>query len=184
MCPHLKFAWARMSAAHNNRMRQKEMSKRLGISEERISEFREAFDLFDADGSGNINARELENCMSAFGVQVTEEEAIRMIAATDKDNSGEIDFEEFVAMMTAKMSTKSSDADLQKVFKVFDSTGKGKITFSDLQRVCDMVGETISDADLMEMIKVADRNHDQAVDFKEFVDLLHRKRAAPLDFDD
>ena len=158
------------------RQRQKELAKKLGVSEERVAEFREAFDLFDQDASGHINARELENCMKAFGLEVTTEQVEKMIADTDRDGSGEIDFEEYVGMMTAKMSTGSSDEDLLKVFhKTFDPTGKGKITKADLMKVCETVGENISEADLAEMIRVADKNGDNAVDAQEFVNLLQGK---------
>merc|ERR1711976_1142355 len=114
--------------------------------------------------------------MLAFGLQVTEEEVAKMIADTDKDNSGEVDFEEFVGMMTAKLATESSDEDLRKVWKqTFDPTGKGKIGIADLKRVCDLIGETISDANLMDMIKIADKNKDNAVDVEEFIRLIQGK---------
>lgn len=73
------------------------------LSEEQLQELREAFDLFDTDGSGSIDVKELKVAMRALGFQVKKEEVRKMIADIDKDGNESIDFDEFVQMMTAKM---------------------------------------------------------------------------------
>lgn len=73
------------------------------LTEEQKQEIREAFDLFDTDGSGTIDAKELKVAMRALGFEPKKEEVKKMIADIDKDNSGTIDFNEFLDMMTAKM---------------------------------------------------------------------------------
>lgn len=40
-----------------------EKGKRTGLTEEQRQEIREAFDLFDTDGSGTIDAKELKVAM-------------------------------------------------------------------------------------------------------------------------
>ena len=59
------------------------------LTEEQKQEIREAFDLFDADGSGTIDAKELKVAMRALGFEPKKEEIRRMIADIDKDGSGE-----------------------------------------------------------------------------------------------
>ena len=73
------------------------------MTEEQKQEIREAFDLFDTDGSGTIDAKELKVAMRALGFEPKKEEIKKMIADIDKDGSGTIDFNEFLEMMTAKM---------------------------------------------------------------------------------
>jgi hypothetical protein len=73
------------------------------LTEEQKQEIREAFDLFDTDGSGTIDAKELKVAMRALGFEPKKEEIKKMIADIDKDGSGTIDFNEFLEMMTAKM---------------------------------------------------------------------------------
>ena len=46
------------------------------------------------------------------------------------------------------------------VFNLFDQDGSGKITFEDLRRVADELGEEISDEELRNMIARADTNED------------------------
>ncbi len=53
--------------------------------------------------AGNIDAKELKAAMRALGFQVKKAEIRKMIAEVDKDDSGTIDFEEFVQMMTSRM---------------------------------------------------------------------------------
>jgi centrin-1 len=73
------------------------------LSEEEIEEIREAFNLFDTDGSGTIDPKELKAAMQSLGFEAKNQTIYQMIGDIDKDGSGEIDFEEFLDMMTAKM---------------------------------------------------------------------------------
>lgn len=73
------------------------------LDDEQKEEIREAFNLFDTDGSGTIDARELKAAMRALGFQVKKAEIRKMIAEIDKDESGTIDLDEFTEMMTGKM---------------------------------------------------------------------------------
>ena len=50
-----------------------------------FSEYREAFNLFDRDKSGEISIRELEIAMRSLGQNPSEEELKRLIAEVDKD---------------------------------------------------------------------------------------------------
>lgn len=77
--------------------------ERPGLSEEEIEEIREAFNLFDTDGSGKIDPKELKAAMQSLGFEAKNATIYQMIGDIDKDGSGSIDFEEFLAMMTAKM---------------------------------------------------------------------------------
>merc|ERR1712176_1315434 len=80
--------------------------KRADITEEQKQEIKEAFDLFDTDGSGNIDQKELKVAMRALGFEPKREEIKKMIADVDKDGSGVIDYPEFLDMMTQKMAER------------------------------------------------------------------------------
>ena len=45
------------------------MIERPGLSEEEIEEIREAFNLFDTDGSGTIDPKELKAAMQSLGFE-------------------------------------------------------------------------------------------------------------------
>jgi centrin-1 len=77
------------------------------LSEEEIEEIREAFNLFDTDGSGTIDPKELKAAMQSLGFEAKNQTIYQMIADIDKDGNGTIDFDEFLDMMTAKMVSQA-----------------------------------------------------------------------------
>ena len=105
------------------------------LSSEQVEEVREAFSLFDVDSSGAISYKELRACMKALQIKVDKEELKKMILEVDADQSGEIEFPEFLQMMTGKMASGDTKEETMKVFKMFDTKSAGKIDFVELKRV-------------------------------------------------
>jgi Ca2+-binding EF-hand superfamily protein len=60
-----------------------------------------AFQVFDRDGSGSISRKELEYIMTNCGgsARLNDKELSQMMAIVDKDNDGEISYQEFTDMM-------------------------------------------------------------------------------------
>merc|ERR1711933_208499 len=77
--------------------------KQKELSEEQKQEIKEAFDLFDTDGSGEIDSKELKVAMRALGFEPKKEEIQKMISDVDDDGSGTIGYEEFLKMVTHKI---------------------------------------------------------------------------------
>eukprot|EP00360_Condylostoma_magnum_P001515 CAMPEP_0168315720 /NCGR_PEP_ID=MMETSP0210-20121227/12478_1 /TAXON_ID=40633 /ORGANISM="Condylostoma magnum, Strain COL2" /LENGTH=106 /DNA_ID=CAMNT_0008291069 /DNA_START=9 /DNA_END=326 /DNA_ORIENTATION=+ len=100
---------------------------RTELTEEQKQEIKEAFDLFDTDGSGSIDARELKVAMRALGFEPRKEEVRRMIAEVDKDGSGTIEFPEFLEMMAVKLAERDPREEIMKAFRLFDDDESGKI---------------------------------------------------------
>ena len=123
--------------------------------------------MFDTDGSGTIDAKELKVALRALGFEPKKEEIKKMIADIDKDGSGTIDFNEFLDMMTAKMSEKDSREEILKAFRLFDDDETGKISLKNLRRVAKEIGENMTDEELQEMIDEADRDDDGEINEEE-----------------
>ena len=62
---------------------------KLELSEEQKQEVREAFDLFDTDGSGTIDVKELKVSMRALGFEPRKEEIKKLVSEYDKDGTGQ-----------------------------------------------------------------------------------------------
>jgi len=144
------------------------------LTEEQRQEIKEAFDLFDTDGSGSIDAKELKVAMRALGFEPKKEEIRKMISDIDTDGSGTIDFNEFLEMMTTKMSEKDSKEEILKAFRLFDDDETGKITFRNLKRVAKELGENMTDEELQEMIDEADRDGDGEISEEEFLRIMKK----------
>jgi centrin-1 len=122
--------------------------KRTELTEEQKQEIKEAFDLFDTDGSGSIDAKELKVAMRALGFEPRKEEIRKMIQDVDRDGTGTIDFPEFLDMMTAKMAERDPREEMLKAFRLFDDDETGKISFKNLKRVAKELGENMTDEEI------------------------------------
>mmetsp|Transcript_24990 Transcript_24990/g.54334 ORF Transcript_24990/g.54334 Transcript_24990/m.54334 type:complete len:169 (-) Transcript_24990:2428-2934(-) len=153
-----------IAAARKDKARRQQ----TGVTEEQLAQFKEAFELFDADKSGCIDEKELRACMRAVGFDVSKQEVQRMIASVDDDGSGTIEFPEFMKLMCQQQERKDPKEDVKRVFMLYDTQGKGHITVDDLQRACRQLGESMSDAQLAEMLRIADVDKDGEVRPSDF----------------
>ncbi|XP_074962418.1 centrin-2-like [Phalacrocorax aristotelis] len=153
---------------------RKKASPKLELTEEQRQEIREAFDLFDTDGTGNIDVKELKVAMRALGFEPKKEEIKKMISDIDKEGSGKISFNNFLVVMTQKMAEKDSKEEILKAFKLFDDDETGKISFKNLKRVAKELGENLTDEELQEMIDEADRDGDGEVNEQEFLRIMKK----------
>jgi len=62
-------------------------------------QIKEAFRIFDKEGRGTIDSKELKHIMRVLGVQTDEDQIDDMIREVDVDGDGDIDFQEFVMMI-------------------------------------------------------------------------------------
>merc|ERR1712147_526123 len=151
-----------MGTSHKAEMSRRTPAKPKGLTDDQIQEIREAFDLFDTDGSGTVDAKELKVAMRALGLDAKKDEIRRMI-------------NDFHNMMTARMGDRDSREEIVKVFRLFDDDETGKISFKNLKRVAQELGENMTDEELQEMIDEADRDGDGEVNEEEFFRIMKRR---------
>merc|ERR1712100_775280 len=77
------------------------MAKKMS-SGDSVEETKEAFKVFDKDGSGFIEKAELKKVMEDLGEKLSEEGIDEMIKEADTDDDGKINYEEFANMMGSK----------------------------------------------------------------------------------
>lgn len=150
---------------------------RSELKPDQKDEIKEAFDLFDADSTGTIDAKELKVALRALGFEPKKEELKKLVSDLDKSGSSsgkvQLDYNQFLEIMTAKMSEKDSKEQILKAFQLFKGT-TGKISFDDLKLVAKELGENMSDEELMEMIKEADKDEDGEVSEEEFMRIIRK----------
>lgn len=104
------------------------------LTEEQKGQLKEVFDRFDADGSGCITMQELGNAMMAGGLNPGKEELAAMIALADADQSGTLNFKEFVRLM-APYTECNLEGEMADAFSMFDEQGTGFVTEAKLRQV-------------------------------------------------
>merc|ERR1712185_387347 len=142
------------------------------LSAEQKAEVKEAFELFDTDGSGAIDAKELKIAMQALGFEPTTEEVARMVKDIDIDGNATVEYEEFIEMMEDKMSGKDPVEEMKKAFKLYDTEGKGKIVVADMVRVAKELGENLSKNELQDILDECDRDGSGTITEEEFVSVM------------
>ena len=68
-----------------------------------------------------------------------------------------------------------------KVFSLFDDDSTGAISFRNLKRVANELGENLTDEELQEMIDEADRDGDGMINEDEFFRVMKKRGENPLD---
>ncbi|XP_053380399.1 uncharacterized protein LOC123564203, partial [Mercenaria mercenaria] len=145
------------------------------LTAEEIAEFKEAFHLFDKDGSGTISTKELGIVMRSLGETKSDAELEKIIAQVDVDGNGEIDFDEYLEMMASRMSYTGSADQIREAFKVFDKENKGYLTVDELRHIMTNLGERLEDEEVDEMISIVDADGNNQIDYEEFTQMLAQK---------
>ena len=151
------------------------LARRPGLTDDEIEELRQAFDLFDTDGSGTIDPKELRVAMQSLGFETKNQTIYQMIQDIDKDGDGDVNFDEFLEMMTSRLAGSDTKEDIQKIFELFDDDMTGYISLQNLKRVAIELGENMDDAELLEMIERADMDKDGQISSEEFYTIMTQK---------
>ncbi len=81
--------------------------------------------------------------MRALGFELKKEEVKSLFDELDKDIGTEVSLEEFVKMVSPRMGDRDSREEIDKVFKLFDEDNTGYITFRNLKKICQDLGENL-----------------------------------------
>lgn len=99
----------------------------VGVTERDVEMFKEVFDLFDVHKMGNLTPNDLRNALVMFGYNPKKHLIYQIISDIDKDESGGLDFPEFLKIMTDqnRPCDEDTEEDYQRVFNYFDLDGTG-----------------------------------------------------------
>lgn len=139
------------------------------LSEEEIAGLKEMFKMIDTDSSGQITLEELQNGLERVGANVKDVDIYGLMQAADFDNSGTIDYREFVAAMLHLNKVQREDH-LFAAFSYFDKDGSGYITADELQQACEQFG--LEDVQLEDIMREVDQDNDGRIDYSEFVAMM------------
>ena len=156
---------AKKVAAKKNRPR---------LTEEQKQEIKEAFDLFDTDNSGKIDAKELKVALRAMGFELSKEDTRRCIAEVDPGATGSVEYPDFLEFMTRKMQERDPIEEMRKAFRLFLDDEGQKIGLKQLKKVAKDLGENMTDEELQEMIDEADRDGDGFISEDDFIRVMSK----------
>ncbi|KAJ2715261.1 hypothetical protein H4R19_001301 [Coemansia spiralis] len=130
------------------------MSSSRAAADEKWQEYRDAFNLFDEDGSGTITKAELSKLLQSLDHNPTDQELQDMINEVDTDGNGEIDFDEFVGMMERQRTrTSITEAEIAKAFTTADTDKDGAITAPQVSAAVQYLGFAVGDASVAAVLQ-------------------------------
>ena len=115
--------------------------------------------------------------LRALGFPVKKAEVLAILQQYNKDQSGQIEANEFQAILTAKLLYQDKAEQLGKAFQLFDLDGTGKISVHNLRAVARELGQAIDEADLVGMVTEFDTDKDGCISEAEFMQIMHTDEA-------
>jgi calmodulin len=136
-----------------------------------VNEIKQSFRKYDIDGDGHISRDELRHVMSKF----SDCEVDSVFALGDMDQSGCIDYQEFVLLMLDnassilnRLSSKFRGiGDIKSAFKQFDVNKDGQISKDELKN-----GMRLSGEELDVIFAVGDLDGDGEINISEFIRVM------------
>ena len=149
-----------------------------GLSTEEVDEIKQAFDLFDTNGAGKIDPKELKAAMQSLGFGNKNPIIYQLIAdldTPDAEKNGGISFDDFVDAVNDKLGDKESKEGIRRIFDLFiDDPKANTITLTSLKKVSKELGENLSDEELKDMFERSSKNGVELT-FEEFYDIMIKK---------
>ncbi|XP_055912385.1 calcium-binding protein E63-1 isoform X2 [Eupeodes corollae] len=160
--------------------------KKKPFTEVELKDLRTAFDLLDRNRDGRVTANELQFMLKNLGINVRDELIDDLIKEASHTGNGLIDEAEFLQWVgriqalrdeTDESTSKTDELDdvtedLIAAFRVFDRDGNGFITQDELQTAMEMIGESLTEAQLSQLLAIADLDKDGKINYEEFTRLL------------
>ena len=122
----------------------------------------------DKDNNGSIDPDELRDVINALNINISESDLQQMIFEIDLDGDGSLDFNEFLTLMSKQKHETDTEEELKEGFEAFDQDKDQYITKNDLKALFKSLGEELSEHELDNMIRVADRNKTGKISFEDF----------------
>jgi calcium-dependent protein kinase len=143
------------------------------LTKEETSTLAVTFRKLDKNNDGKLSKEELlEAFIVIHGAESAEEEVLKVFEEADVNQSGFIDYSEFLLAMTQKEILLSSE-NLEKSFSVFDQDNSGKISVAELKEI---LGAAVNsgNSNWEELIREVDSNGDGELDLVEFKEMMSR----------
>lgn len=152
------------------------LHKKLGITLDQMHSMLEKFSSIDLQGKGHLTLSEF-----CTYLQLPESKSVKEVFAMyDRDDSGTIDFREYVIGLSLISAPVNTDSTISLAFQLFDSSQQGYISEDDLSHILYNAFGMV-DIDVVDLFKQIDADEDGKITYDEFKVFAEEKpEYAPL----
>jgi Ca2+-binding EF-hand superfamily protein len=152
----------------------KKVEKQI-VSQSDGDEIKNAFEFFDSNGNGKIDAREIKYAMQNIGYDERDPSVFQVVNELDNPrnkNTGGVSFNDFCQTVNNRIPEKETTEDLRKVFSLFlDDPNSSTTTLASIKRVADELGENFDEAELNAMLNKASK-YGAELTFEDFAAIM------------
>ncbi|KAJ1667384.1 hypothetical protein IW140_000903 [Coemansia sp. RSA 1813] len=138
------------------------------FDQKQISEFKEAFGIFDHNSDSVVDRDDLREMLSSLGQNVSDS----YIDAMVNEAPGPINFTMFLTLMGEHLSGTDPESEILAAFQAFDIDGNGLIPANDLKDALMEMGDRFSPKEVDLLFKHAPITPDGFLKYREFVQML------------
>merc|ERR1712018_349436 len=133
------------------------------FEQQQIQEFKEAFQMIDADRNGIITVGDLKATYASLGVRNVDQDELEKMTA---EAGAPINFTIFLGMLADKLHGTDPEDVILKDFKVFDPENKGVGHKDYITSILKTNADRFNDDEMTQMFSLAEPNEEGMVDYK------------------
>lgn len=148
---------------------------RAEFSKKDVLDIKQAFDMFDRDNTGTISPSDMKLYLKKQGLESKNPTIFHMINNLKTDDLEKVNFGEFLDLLASEGVDYNSAEEIQKLFSIFDVDKTGFIELSNLRRIVKEVGESLEEADIIELLRKSDLDGDGRVSFQDLYNIMNKR---------
>merc|ERR1711931_570343 len=127
------------------------------FEQSQIQEFKEAFQMIDADRNGIITVGDLKATYASLGVRNVDQDELEKMTA---EAGAPINFTIFLGMLADKLHGTDPEDVILKAFKVFDPENKGVVHKDYISSILKTNADRFNDEEVNQMFSLAEPNEE------------------------
>lgn len=137
---------------------------------------RDAFRIFDSDRKGAIPCDMVKEILTLLGHEVNDDELDEVMEEFDEDESGEIEFKEFIKLaeefVEPEEDYETAKRNLRELFCMYDKEERGFIPVSDFVQILKAMEPDLPDTEAQQIVKELDTDMSGTIEFEEFIEAM------------
>ena len=137
------------------------------LTREQVLHYREVFTRYGKENGGKISPKDLGTVMRFLGKNPSEAELRLMGEKVGADESGKIEFHEFLSMMQSSKDYRDCENEIVEAFRVFDKDGSGLVSTKELKDILTSLGEKLTEEEVDDLFNEGGADHNGLINYQE-----------------